>query len=108
MKIPKNCLLLSLLALVGALLVGCGDDEKYEYPITGSIECPMRDDGETGLFRFVGECGYKITNGMKRCPRCNTSVKYIKALEKEFHIGVTKGEDLDEIQDRLDSINVPK
>ena len=86
----------------------CGDDEEYDYPIRGSIECPMDDSGEGGSFRWEGECGTTITDSMTRCPKCKTSVRYIKALEKEMHIGVKNGESLDEIQDRLRSIDVPK
>ena len=58
MKILKNCLLFSLLALVGSLLVGCGDDavEKLEQRVdeleqrVDELENPSAIGNLGGLF----------------------------------------------------------
>ena len=92
------------------LFVCCGDDDKYDYPITGSIECPIKSGNIMADIapRWVGDCGTKITNGMKRCPRCKTSVVYIKALNYEIHQGIVNGENTEKIRSRLRSIDVDR
>ena len=101
----KSLLLASFVLLLFSSCGGdqYGDNEKYDYPITGHFVCPMED-----IDRWVGECGTKITDSMKRCPKCNTSARYIKALKKEINTSVKRGESLNEMQDRIRSIDVPK
>ena len=90
------------------LFASCGKDEEYDYPISRSLFCPMDDYGRNGQMRWEGECGTKITDSMTRCPKCKTSVKYIKALEKEMFNAVKNGESIKQIQKRLRSIDVEK
>lgn len=107
----KSLLLASFVLLLFSSCGGgdqYGDNEKYDYPINGHIICPMDDQGETGSHRWQGECGTKLTDSMKVCPKCNTSVRYVKALKKEIRTSVMRGESVDEMQDRLRSIDVPK
>jgi hypothetical protein len=106
----KSLLLASFVLLLFSSCGGdqFGDNEKYDYPITGYITCPMDAGGPSGSYRWEGECGTKITDNMKICPKCNTSVRYIKALEKEVNISVRRGEGPEELMDRIKSIDVPK
>ena len=82
-----------LFLLISYLLLSSCEEASYDYPI-GNFECPMGfrleyckyekmmipNEVQDSEFQFSSK-----HNHLKKCPRCGTPMKYVKAYISEIH-----------------------